>query len=166
MTQPISTQQLTALLSITTSLLTSGAILSFSYSTVPILLSAPPPLSLPHLRALFSSGSHIFPQLATLSSAGFAYLAYHAPAGTNARLQYAVAAAGVIGIAPWTVFVMKGTNMTLVAIEKEGEEGVRKAGGEERVKGLMKRFRWMNAVRGGIMAVGAGVGAWAAIGGR
>lgn len=56
--------------------------------------------------------------------------------------------------------------MTLVEIEKEGEEGVRKAGGEERVNELMNRFRWMNAVRGGIMALGAGVGVWAAIGGR
>ncbi len=56
--------------------------------------------------------------------------------------------------------------MTLVDIEKEGKEGVRKAGGEERVKGLMKRFQWMNAVRGGIMAVGAGVGVWATMGGH
>jgi len=61
MTQPISTHQFTALLSIATSLITSNAILSLSYFTVPILLSAPPPFSLPHLRALFSSGSHIFP---------------------------------------------------------------------------------------------------------
>ena len=79
-------------------------------------------------------------------------------------MQYAVAAAGVIGIAPWTVLVMKRTNMALVNIEKEGEEGVRKAGGEERVKGLMKRFQRLNAVRGLIMAAGAGVGLWAAIG--
>lgn len=91
---------------------------------------------------------------------------YHAPAGANVRLQYAVATAGVIGIAPWTVFVMKGTNMTLVDIEKEGEEWVRKAGGEERVKGLIKRFQWMNAVRGGIMVVAAGIAVWAAMGGH
>jgi len=52
-----------------------------------------------------------------------------------------LAAVEVIGIAPWKVFVMKGSNMTLVDIEKEGEEGFRKAGGEERVKGLIKRFQ-------------------------
>ena len=61
---------------------------------------------------------------------------------------------------------MKETNMTLVDIKKEGKEGVRKAGGEERVKGLMTRFQWMNAVRGGMMAVGAGVGVWATMGGH
>lgn len=40
---------------------------------------------------------------------------------------------------------------------------MKKAGGEERVRGLLRRFMWLNAVRGAIMAVGAGAGVWAAV---
>ena len=87
-----------------------------------------------------------------------------------------VAAAGVISIAPYTLLVMKDTNMELVEIEKdegaglkkvenekEGEEVVEKVGGEERVKDLMRSFQKMNAVRGGMMAFGAFMGLWAAM---
>ena len=77
-------------------------------------------------------------------------------------MLYIAGAAGTIGIAPFTLFVMKPTNMTLREIEsqeeKEGKKGVEKAGGEKRVKELMASFQWMNAVRGAIIAVGAGLG--------
>ena len=67
-----------------------------------------------------------------------------------------------MGIGPFTLFVMAPTNMTLRKIEseeeKEGKKGIQKAGGEERVKDLMATFQWMNAVRGAIMATGAGLG--------
>lgn len=154
----------TQLLSISTAFLTSGAIISLSYAAAPILAAASPKLSIPQTRALFSSGSHIFPQLAALASSGFAYLAYVAPSKSITQLQYVAATVGVIGIAPFTFFVMKPTNMTLRGIE-ESDEGIRKAGGEERVKELIRTFGRLNAIRGVIMAAGAGMGLWAALSG-
>ncbi|KAL9101458.1 MAG: hypothetical protein Q9163_003289 [Psora crenata] len=150
------------IIGISTAFLTAGGIISISYSTVPILRSTPSHLSLPHLDALFSSGSHIFPQLATLAASAFAFLAYNALPGTDARMLYSAGAAGAIGIAPFTTLVMKPTNMTLRDIEteeeREGKKGIEKAGGDQRIKDLMAKFQWMNAVRGTIIAVGAGLG--------
>ena len=123
----------------------------------------PNEVSLRHLRALFSSGSHIFPQLATASSAAFAALAYNAPSSSSLRIQYILAAAGAIGIAPFTLLVMKPTNMTLKEIGEQGQEGIRRSGGEQRVQELLRRFGRLNAIRGGILALGAAIGLKAAL---
>ncbi len=79
------------------------------------------------------------------------------------RNQYILAAVGAIGIAPFTVFVMKPTNMTLKEIGEEGQEGIKKSGGEQRVQELLRQFGRMNAVRGGILALGAAIGLKAAL---
>ncbi|KAL8721777.1 MAG: hypothetical protein Q9225_001626 [Loekoesia sp. 1 TL-2023] len=146
-----------------TGFLTAGAITALSYSTVPIFLAHPNEVSLRHLRALFSSGSHIFPQLATAASTSFAVLAYNAPIGSSLRNQYLLAAAGAISIAPFTIFVMKPTNMTLKEIGEQGEEGIKRSGGEQRVQDLLRRFGRLNAIRGGLLALGAAVGLKAAL---
>lgn len=152
----------TQIVSISTAFLTSGAIVCLSYSSVPILVAADPKTSIPQTRDLFSSGSHIFPQLASVATSGFAYLAYHSPLGSNTQMQYAAAAIGTIGIAPFTFLLMAPTNFTIRGI-KETDEGIKEAGGPERVRTLIRKFGRLNAVRGTIMAVGAGVGLWAAL---
>ncbi|KAI4111008.1 MAG: hypothetical protein LQ339_001010 [Xanthoria mediterranea] len=162
MTTPLQTLSL-QIFGISTGFVTAGAITALSYSTVPIFLEHPNEVSLRHLRALFSSGSHIFPQLATASSAAFSALAYNAPPSSSLRNQYVLAAVGAIGIAPFTIFVMKPTNMTLKEIGEEGQEGIKKAGGEQRVQELLRRFGRLNAVRGGILALGAAIGLKAAL---
>ncbi|KAL8903569.1 MAG: hypothetical protein Q9207_003844 [Kuettlingeria erythrocarpa] len=162
MATPLQTLSL-QIFGISTGFVTAGAITALSYSTVPIFLQHPNEVSLDHLRALFSSGSHIFPQLATAASTAFGILAYNAPAESSLRFQYILAAAGSIGIAPFTFFVMKPTNMTLKEIGEEGKEGIKKSGGEQRVKELLQSFKLMNAVRGGILAFGAAVGLKAAL---
>lgn len=143
--------------------LTAGAITALSYSTVPIFLAHPNEVSLRHLRELFSSGSHIFPQCASASSTAFAILAYNASPGSSLRNQYTLAAAGAISIAPFTIFVMKPTNMTLKEMGEQGEEGIKQRGGEQRVQELLRRFGRLNALRGGLLALGAAVGLNAAI---
>ncbi|KAL8729420.1 MAG: hypothetical protein Q9166_004750 [cf. Caloplaca sp. 2 TL-2023] len=148
---------------ISTGFITAGAIIALSYSTVPIFLSHPNEISLRHLRALFSSGSHIFPQLATATSTAFSILAYNASPGTSLRYQYILAAAGAIGIAPFTIFVMKPTNMTLKELGEQGDEGIKKSGGEQRVQELLRRFGRLNALRGGLLALGAAIGLKAAL---
>ncbi|KAL9011747.1 MAG: hypothetical protein Q9173_003430 [Seirophora scorigena] len=162
MTTPLQTLSL-QIFGISTGFVTAGAITALSYSTVPIFLEHPNEISLRHLRALFSSGSHIFPQLATAASSAFSILAYNAPNSSSLRTQYLLAAAGCIGIAPFTIFVMKPTNMTLKAIGEEGQEGIEKSGGEQRVQEFLRRFSRLNVVRGTILALGAAVGLKAAL---
>ncbi|KAL8694270.1 MAG: hypothetical protein Q9218_001038 [Villophora microphyllina] len=162
MASPLQTLSL-QIFGVSTGFVTAGAIIALSYSTVPIFLSHPNEISLRHLRDLFSSGSHIFPQLATAASTAFATLAYTAPPASSLRTQYIIAAAGTIGIAPFTIFVMKPTNMTLKEIGEQGDEGIKKSGGEQRVQELLRRFGRLNALRGGLLALGAGVGLYAAL---
>ncbi|KAL6713256.1 hypothetical protein ACLMJK_008721 [Lecanora helva] len=119
-------------LSISTSLLAAGSMASFSVFDTPMFKSQPASRSLPSIRWLFSRGSHIFPQAAVLSSAGFAYLAINAlPAGhalnsiinlgsNGAVVNGYLAAAGLcIGIFPFTTVVMVPTNFTIMDINKE-----------------------------------------------
>ncbi|KAI4247541.1 MAG: hypothetical protein L6R40_001489 [Gallowayella cf. fulva] len=162
MTTPLQTLSL-QIFGVSTGFLTAGSIIALSYSTVPIFLQHPNEISLRHLRALFSSGSHIFPQLATAASTAFALLAYNAPPSSSLRNQYILAAAGTVGIAPFTIFVMKPTNMTLTEIGEQGEEGIKNSGGEQRVQELLRRFGRLNAIRGGILALGAAIGLKAAL---
>jgi hypothetical protein len=106
--------------SISTSLLAAGGIATLSLFDVPEFQSQPASRSLPQTRWLFSRGSHIFPQAASLASAGFVYAAFSAlPASRRAVTElvslgkngpkvngFLTAAALAISIAPWTVFVM------------------------------------------------------------
>ncbi|KAL8772196.1 MAG: hypothetical protein Q9209_002631 [Squamulea sp. 1 TL-2023] len=126
-------------------------------------LEHPNQFSLRPLRALFSSGSHIFRELATASSAALTALAYNATASSALRIEYMLAAVGSIGIAPFTMIVMKPTNMTLKEIGEQGQEGINKSGGEQRVQKLLRRFGRLNAIRGGILAWSAAIGLKAAL---
>jgi hypothetical protein len=113
-------------LSISVALVSAGGIAALSAFDIPELRSQPASRSLPVTRWLFSRGSHIFPQAAFISSAGFAYLATDAiPSGQLSRILehaakggkvsgYLAAAALTFGIAPFTAFVMIPTNFTLI----------------------------------------------------
>lgn len=118
--------------SITTALVASGGIATLSLFDVPILQSQSAQHSLPSVRWLFSRGSHIFPQAAFLSSAGFVYLAYAAQPiarrgllqllklGSNSSLinGYLLAATLSISIAPVTS-IMIPTNFTLIKMNAQ-----------------------------------------------
>ncbi|KAK4959533.1 hypothetical protein LTR66_010507 [Elasticomyces elasticus] len=156
------------ILSTTTALLTSGAILSISLFEIPNLLSTPSTTSLPQLRALFSRGSHVVPPAASASLAIYAWLAYHADrAGhLDRRNGYVAAAVGVASIMPFTTLVMlPAANGRLIEMEENRKRrGGEVSGGEEREeKELLRRFWWMNTVRGLLMGVGGVVGIWTAM---
>ena len=123
-------------LSIATSLIASGGIMTLSLFDVPIIQSQPASRSLPSIRWLFSRGSHIFPQAAMISSAGFMYLAYAAlPVSRHSLIRtlsqgnsysstvvgYILAAALSASIGPFTAFLMIPTNFQL--IEKNAQMG-------------------------------------------
>ncbi|KAH7308809.1 hypothetical protein BKA65DRAFT_174381 [Rhexocercosporidium sp. MPI-PUGE-AT-0058] len=145
--------------SISTSLLASGSILTLSLFSIPLLTSQPASRSLPQIRWLFSRGSHIFPQAAILSSAGFIGLAFCSLAPGQSATQilnlarnnstangYLAAAVLSFSIGPFTQFVMIPTNFTLIKknedlggarSEKSANEGGMKGGktAEESVEG-------------------------------
>ena len=116
----------TQVFSISTALLGAGGLIATSIFDVPELQAQPASRSLPAIRWYFSRGSHIFPQAAALSSAGFAYLAYSvAPPGplnlilSNTRvLGYITAAVLTIVIGPFTQ-VMIPTNFAIIQMNKD-----------------------------------------------
>ncbi|PSN72619.1 hypothetical protein BS50DRAFT_673342 [Corynespora cassiicola Philippines] len=123
-------------ISISTALVAAGGIATLSLFNVPMLKSQLASRSLPMTRWLFSRGSHIFPQAAVISSAGFTYLAYEslqpggnsladvissAIAGGKMSCYAAAAAVLTISIAPFTTLVMIPTNFAL--IQKNEERG-------------------------------------------
>lgn len=134
--------QTAQLVSISSALIASGGIAALSLFDAPELQAQPASRSLPSIRWLFSRGSHIFPQAAVISSAGFAYLAYTAlPAITGKSVLqllrhgkvpgYIAAAVLTFGIAPFTQ-IMIPTNFRLIELnvqkggarsEKAGKEG-------------------------------------------
>ncbi|KAK3115526.1 hypothetical protein LTR53_005021 [Teratosphaeriaceae sp. CCFEE 6253] len=126
-----STTTVAQLLSISVALVASGGIATLSLFDVPQLQSQPASRSLPMTRWLFSRGSHIFPQAAIISSAGFVYLAYTAvPSGQLADFVgrvtkggkvsgYLAAATLTFAIAPVTALLMIPTNFALIAKNEE-----------------------------------------------
>ncbi|KAL6710153.1 hypothetical protein ACN47E_009944 [Coniothyrium glycines] len=127
----MSTQQAIQIFSISTALIASGGIASFSLFNVPLLKSQPASRSLPSIRWLFSRGSHIFPQAAIMAGSGFAYLAYDAlPPGTilmsnllhhvtrGKPALYLAAAFLSIAIAPTTSFMIP-TNFELISMNEQ-----------------------------------------------
>lgn len=118
--------------SITTSLLSAGALLAFNFFDIPILKAQPASRSLPAIRWFFSRGSHIFPQAAMLASGGFVYLAYSslpAQRGSLSILQllqygrvpgFLAAAVLAFGIAPFTGLAMvPHPNFDIIQLNKD-----------------------------------------------
>lgn len=135
------------ILSITTSLVASGAIATLSLFDIPELASQPASRSLPLTRWLFSRGSHIFPPAALTSAVGFAVLAYDAAGRSllpakllqsgGAARWYVAAALLSYGIAPFTQFVMLPTNFALIQKNEDlgGARSAKSAAAADKKKG-------------------------------
>jgi hypothetical protein len=154
------------ILSVSTSLIASGGILTLTFFDIPILAAQPASRSLPSTRWLFSRGSHTFPTAAILSSGGFAWLAYSAiPTGIRlvevlsvsggARTKifgFAAASLLSLSIAPVTTFLMIPTNFRLIEINERnggarsarsaelGDQGGRSAEDSVDGKGQVSQF--------------------------
>ncbi|KAF2216424.1 hypothetical protein CERZMDRAFT_33651 [Cercospora zeae-maydis SCOH1-5] len=134
-------------LSISVALVGAGGIAALSLFDVPELQAQPADRSLPAIRWLFSRGSHIFPQAATLSAAGFAYAAYDTlPAhtrslnqllqGTNPKTSGFVAAAVLaISIAPFTSYMLSNNFALIEKNEKLGGARSQKSAEQQRQQG-------------------------------
>ncbi|KAK0110152.1 hypothetical protein ONS95_002804 [Cadophora gregata] len=145
-------------LSISTSLIASGGILSLSLFDIPLLKSQPATRSLPQIRWLFSRGSHIFPTAAILSSTGFIYLSITSLSPSESFLDvisniagnsptvngYLLAGVLSAAIGPFTQFAMIPTNFELIERNEElggarSEESAKKAEGKGKVGGKTAR---------------------------
>lgn len=118
--------------SITTSLLSAGALFAFNFFDIPILQAQPASRSMPATRWFFSRGSHIFPQAALLASSGFTFLAYTALPTQRTGMSliqllkygrvpgYIAAAILAIGIAPFTPLAMiPYPNFDIIQLNKD-----------------------------------------------
>lgn len=145
-------------LGLTSSIFLSGVNIGSSVLTVPILYTRPTSISTPIFREFYLRGAATLVPLGIFSGTCLALVAYLLPAQ---RQLWAIAAAATLAQTPWTLLVMMGTNNRLSAIAGSMIEQ-EKASGEE-VVGLLRRWAWMNVVRGLLAIVGGLVGLWAVI---
>lgn len=150
----------------------AGSIISISLFNVPTLLLAPNPVMARQWQASFNRGKIINPAIAILSSLTYGFLSYKLYGTLNHYKAefYALSAALVLGIWPWTLLVMWPTNeklfkkyeemKNLSVQEKATEVGL--VNGES-TKELVDRWGMLNIGRGLLPLVGAVLGTWATL---
>ena len=147
-------------LSFTTSLILAGMNFSASQLTLPTLYPLAPSTSTPIFRNIYLRGAATLVPLGIFSASCSALVAYQHPSPSQQQL-WAAAGVATISQLPWTLLVMKGTidRLNMFAISGKG-------GGKEEVVVLLKRWAWMNFVRGGLAMVGGVVGVFAVFAGQ
>lgn len=171
---------------ISISLATSGGILAISNLINPLLdnsarsvsSSQPDPSStLPAVRFIFSRGSHIFPQAASIAGAAYFYLWYNTPTSValggsgsiavlrdvlgldvSRRVGYLVAGLMTVSIGPITGLMLPAANQRLRELADMEAKGNGEKVDREELKVLVSRFGYLNYARGVAMLVGGIVG--------
>ncbi|KAK4129229.1 hypothetical protein N657DRAFT_676887 [Parathielavia appendiculata] len=156
--------------------LSSGIVLSLSAFLVPRLLESPTPLMLAQWQRTFQLGASTMPLTGAVSAAAYFWLGLRglrAPGGaivvagdglsglSRARLLLAAGALSV-GIVPYTILVMSGTNGKLKALrERVGGAAVKKGAERELVaeeersaKWLVDHWGMLNLGRAGLLIAG------------
>lgn len=131
------------------SIFLAGINVGASHLTMPILYTRPVSISTPIFNELYTRGAVTLVPLSIVSASSSALVAYLLP---SQRGLWATAAVATISQLPWTVLAMMPTNDRLNALATSKEEQ-EKASTEE-VVGLLKKWRWMNIVRGSLALVG------------
>ncbi len=129
----VRTLQSTALL---LSSLSAGTVLTLSTFLVPRLLESPTPIMLTQWSRTYARGAATVPFAAATSAAAYLWLGLVGAGHKGGRL-YLVASALTVGIVPYTVGVMFGTNGRLKGLEgRYGVDAVVRAAGKEREVGV------------------------------
>ncbi|KAH6853486.1 hypothetical protein B0I37DRAFT_440627 [Chaetomium sp. MPI-CAGE-AT-0009] len=161
-TPTTTTHRLTFGTALLLSTLTAGVNLSLSTFLVPRLLESPTPTMLQQWRRTYARGVATIPFAAAAAAAGYLWLGLSRAGGMGlcrSRL-YLVAAGLTVGVAPYTVVVMGGTNARLMGLEErvgevrglsEGEVAVE----ERSAKGLVDWWGVLNLGRAGMLVAGA-----------
>ncbi|KAK7037677.1 hypothetical protein VNI00_010902 [Paramarasmius palmivorus] len=141
----------------------SGAILSISWISTPVLLQPSPYSSSHHAAiqwdALYKRGAKTMPPLALIASSSYFFLSWNLR--RNERLLQLYGAAGLltIGIVPWTLAMMMDTNKRLQAKAEPGEKVADiVAVKDNETEELITKWSLLNAARGAFPLVGTVVG--------
>ncbi|KAF5017684.1 hypothetical protein F66182_10369 [Fusarium sp. NRRL 66182] len=155
-----STVQTLQVFGLTSSLVLAGANLGASHLTLPLLYSQPTPVSTAFFKQFYTHGALSLVPLSIFSAASSSLVAYLVPAQ---RILWSVSAAVTLAQLPWTVFGMMSTNKSLILLADSsvGQEKVNK----DEVVSLLKRWKWMNVVRG-LLAFTGGLAAVLALQGQ
>jgi hypothetical protein len=144
----------------------AGSTLSISFYTIPRLLESPTPLILKQWGHLFDTGRKTGPPIGMTAAASFFYLAYALKEDRFKFLGYLVAGGLSVGIVPYTLLVLMGTNRKLLSKVEEtralgkGESMVEVGLGKETAHRLVDWWGVLNVGRGLILAAAGVVGAW------
>jgi NADH:ubiquinone oxidoreductase subunit 6 (subunit J) len=152
MTTPVQALQFVGL---TSSIFLAGTYFSSSQLTLPILYRLPTATSTSVFSEFYYRGAIAVVPMAIVSTLSFGAVAYLLP---EQRTTWGTAAIAPILTLPWTALIMMGTIQRWLKLDQDKVEQ-EKASTEE-VVGMLKTWRWMNFVRGGMALVGGGVSAW------
>lgn len=148
---------------LTTTAILAGMSASFSLYTVPRLLESPTPLLLKQFKHMFAAGHDTVPAGTIIAATSFLYLAYDSrAAGSPAWRGYVTAAVLAVGIVPYTLAVMMGTNKVLLDSAEEEDEKVSVKAAS--VKQLLDQWATMNLGRSLLLASAAVTATWTALG--
>ncbi|KAF4967273.1 hypothetical protein FSARC_5185 [Fusarium sarcochroum] len=138
---------------LTSSLVLAGVNLGSSHLTVPLLYNQPTSINTPFFKDFYTRGAFTLVPLAIFSGVSSGIVAYLVPAQ---RTLWAVAAVATLSQLPWTGIGMMATNNRLNDIAASSIE--QEKAGQDEVVDLLKRWRWMNIVRG-LLALTGGLSA-------
>ncbi|KAH8598961.1 hypothetical protein B0O99DRAFT_683694 [Bisporella sp. PMI_857] len=157
-------------LGLSSSLVLAGASFSLSAYVVPSILSSPAPLLLRQWHTMFARGKAQIPTVALISALSYSYLAYSSSSSASSwsakRTQYTIAGVLAVGLVPYTVLFMKGTNDKLFALIERisavgGNEIVVEGG--ETVHSLVDWWAVLNLGRCVLLASAGVLGTWTAL---
>ncbi|CZR61030.1 uncharacterized protein PAC_10926 [Phialocephala subalpina] len=165
-------------LGLSSSLILAGQTITLSTFLIPRLLDSPTPLMLKQWNTMFQVGRKAGPQLALLSAISYFYLSYKShlsplPAFSNTLLSkttsYAIAGLLSIGIVPYTLIFISGTNSKLLKKVEEtktlkvSDEVVEVGLGNESAHALVDWWGMLNLGRGALLVASGVLGAWTAL---
>ncbi|KAL2129519.1 hypothetical protein VTI74DRAFT_7647 [Chaetomium olivicolor] len=149
----------------------SGVSLAFSCVLVPRLLESPSDIMLTQWLHTYALGAATMPLAAAATTAGYIFLGLRTPGISLFRSRmYLAAGALTVGIVPYTVLVMRGTNNRLRALEERASAKTVelpapevRAEEERTAKGLVDWWGVLNLGRTGLLVAGAVCGLVAAL---
>lgn len=123
-------------------------------------------------RRVYETGHSHSPQIAAITSTGFAYLAWYSRGQRSSRpaaLLYSIAALSVVGIVPYTLVFMRSTNDQLLtrasgehseATDVLGSEKKRPgaASGQQSTEDLLQNWGILAGIRGLLPLTGGVMG--------
>lgn len=160
-----------SLVGITSTILLSGFNISTSHLFVPLMYKLDKQTSARMFDRLYHDGIKVVVPLAAAGITSFGYLAYTSPAPSNPavgndaaqsvlgtgllgrRSAFAIAAGLVVATLVWTRVVVMPVNERLISVARE--VGAKDKVSAADVEALLRRWWWMNYVRGaGALAAG------------